>query len=139
MLRPYIKNLFTPIFLFHGRELHSGGVERDHFEVNAAIRADDDLTNFGSSIQSNLGFTFRAGYSRHNLHSFGYWSPNASRSDFGLRFFKRQESFDSRNLTFYRLETRAANRISFFDGFHRVEDLIHVRFKRWTKGLIRFE
>ena len=43
--------LFPPIFLFHGRELHSGRIKRSHFQIHAAIRADDDLTNFGSSIQ----------------------------------------------------------------------------------------
>src|SRR5687768_9287562 len=41
-------------------------------------------------------------------------------------------SFDLFNLIFDRLEACAANRIPFFNGLDRVEDLIHIRFKRGT-------
>src|SRR6266487_1660059 len=43
------------------------------------------------------------------------------------------------DLVIYRLETRAANRISLLDRFQRVEDFIHIRFKRGTYSLIHFE
>src|SRR5215212_4282605 len=107
--------LFPPIFLFHRRELDRGGVEGGHFEIHAAIGTDDDFTNFGASLQLDLGFAFRAGYSRHCLYSFDFF-----------------------DLFFDGLDTGATNRISFFDGFQRVEDLKHVPFE-WAEGLIRFE
>jgi hypothetical protein len=65
-------HLFPPIFLFHGRELDGGGVNRGNFEVNAAIGADDNFASFGASIQGNFGFTFRASYCGHNFFSFGF-------------------------------------------------------------------
>ena len=45
--RPY-KYLFTPIFLFHGRQFNRGRVEPGHFQVHTAVRTYNDLTDFGA-------------------------------------------------------------------------------------------
>src|SRR5215216_7710816 len=86
-----VLSLFSPIFLFHRRELDRGGVEGGHFEIHTAIGTDDDFTNFGASLQLDLGFAFRAGYSRHCLYSFDFAIPSLCRypnrivSDLGSR------------------------------------------------------
>jgi hypothetical protein len=63
-----LHQLLPPIFLFHGRKLHGGGLERSDLKIDAAIGAHDDLTSFGSCLQFDLGSAFGTSYSRH-VHS----------------------------------------------------------------------
>jgi hypothetical protein len=57
--------LFAPIFLFHGRQLDDGGIQADDLQVDAAIRANDNLTHFSIGFQADVGFAFGTSGDRH--------------------------------------------------------------------------
>src|SRR5215208_5907920 len=86
----HISPLLSPIFLFPGRELYFGRLERDDLQVNAAIGAYDDLTGLGAFLQGKLGSTFGTRYSRHFYSPCGFQSLQT----LGLRFFQRLNSPD---------------------------------------------
>jgi hypothetical protein len=59
--------LFAPIFFFHGRQGQGGWFEADDFQVDPAVRADDNFS-LNDIFQRDFSITFRTMGSNYDRH-----------------------------------------------------------------------